>query len=365
MNKKFKIGLVIAVVVIVLGLIIGSGLNSSKKNLGEIVIGAPISLTGTAAIDGLNFKNGLEFAKAKLAKEGVNVKIVYEDDQTNPTKTVSAIQKLVSVDKPVALVGPTWSFLADSGAKLINDSKIVAFLPGDTSEIETVQTPYYFHGAPMNAAKDTYSTQWIKDNNLKNIAVIVEQATWGDVHAKVFTKAIKDAGVKLAYVEVIPYGADNAALQAVATRIKTSGADGVLYTGFDKATAVILNKMRDMKINTPILCATEIPVGLVHENVITIQDNVSLIIPTKSQAFDEEYKTLMGKYPGSYTDRAADGLMMIVKALQEKPENVTLRDYMGSKDFSYNGYAGEYKFDQNGDIMKSEWRVVKLSEMVK
>ncbi|MEI8339811.1 MAG: ABC transporter substrate-binding protein [bacterium] len=367
MTKNLKIGLIVLALIVVVGLVVGLGNSKPKNDVKEIVIGSALSLSGAASIDGNNMKDGLEFAKTKLAERGINVKIVYEDDQTIPVRTVSAVKKLIDVDKPVAIIGPTWSFLADSAAKTITDAKVVAYLPGNTSEIETQRSEYYFNGAPMTAAKDTYTTKWIKDLKLQNVAIVVEDSVWGDKHIEAFTKGVEASGAKLAYVEKIAYGADSAALQAIVTHLKTSGVDAVLYTGFDKSTAVVLNKMRELQVNIPILCATEIPVGLAEQKIITTKsgDGVYVIIPTKSDAFENDYKAVYGKYPGSYADRAADGLFMIVKALEEKPANMTLRDYMASDDFSYKGYAGEYKFDKNGDITKSEWRIEKLADMVK
>ena len=174
-NKK---NIVIAIIVIAVVALIGwNGFNPGiKANNQEIVIGAVLSETGMASIDGNNIKSGIEFAKEELAKKGVKVKVIYEDDQTNPKNTVTAIQKLVDVNHPQAIIGPTWSFLADAAGPVVEKNKIVALTPSNTSEYVNPQTDYMFFGAPKNETKNIETTKWIKERGLKKIAIVIEKS---------------------------------------------------------------------------------------------------------------------------------------------------------------------------------------------
>ena len=362
-NKK---NIVIAIIVIAVVALIGwNGFNPSiKANNQEIVIGAVLSETGMASIDGNNIKSGIEFAKEELAKKGVKVKVIYEDDQTNPKNTVTAIQKLVDVNHPQALIGPTWSFLADAAGPVVEKNKIVSMSPANTSEFVTANSDYFFFGAPKNAAKEVETTKWIKERGLKKIAIVVEKSGWGESHIAPFENAIKNSGAELVFIERFNFSqntTDGGSIKNIILKAKESGVDGILYTGFDQATTVLITKKQELKADFQILMATEIPVGLQKKGIVNIKDtdNIFAVIPQDSQSFNDAYKARYNEYPGSYADRGYDSLMLLVSALQNKG-NMDLKDYLKSDTAPYKGYAGVYSFDQKGDVKDSEWRVMQV-----
>ncbi len=106
---KKQIYIAVAVVAVVALAIVATKHQTGPTE--AIRIGAVLGLTGDAAQDGLSIKRGIELAKADLAKEGIVVEIEYQDDKTDPKQTVSALQYLLSTNRPQAIIGPTWSFL--------------------------------------------------------------------------------------------------------------------------------------------------------------------------------------------------------------------------------------------------------------
>lgn len=372
-NKKRLFIALIAIVVIVS--LIGIGLkNKSDVSIGgvnfksgseEIVIGAVLSETGMASIDGNNIKSGIEFAREELAKKGIKVRVVYEDDQTNPKNTVTAIQKLVDINHPQALIGPTWSFLADAAGPVVEKNKLITISPANTSEFVSVNSKYFFFGAPKNEAKEKYATDWIKERGLKKIAIVVEKSGWSDSHIVPFENAIKNSGAELVFIERFNFSqntTDGGDLKTIIMKAKNANVDGILYTGFDQSTAVLITKKQELKANFQMLMATEIPIGLQKKGIVhvTDADNMFAIIPQDSESFNESYKARYNEYPGSYADRGYDSLMLIVSALQNKGE-MTLEDYLKSPTSpKYKGYAGVYDFDQRGDIRNSDWKVVQV-----
>lgn len=339
-------------------------LNSFKSNNQEIVIGAVLSETGMASIDGNNIKSGIEFAREELTKKGVKVKVVYEDDQTNPKNTVTAIQKLVDINHPQALIGPTWSFLADAAGPVVEKNKIVSMSPANTSEFVTANSDYFFFGAPKNAEKEIEATKWIKEKGLKKIAIVVENSGWSESHIAPFEKAIKNSGAELVFIERFTYAEnsiDGGVIKSIILKAKDAGVDGILYTGFDQATTVLITKKKELKANFQILMATEIPLGLQKKGIVKIknEDNIFVITPKDSESFNETYKARYNEYPGAYADRGYDSLMLLVSALQNKGD-MNLKDYLKSDMTPYKGYAGVYSFDRSGDVKDSEWKVVQV-----
>lgn len=355
MSKKIISIIIIAIVI--LGSIIM--INNSKKTE-DIKIGAALSLTGMAAVDGQNIKEGIEFAKADLAKQGINLEVVYEDDGTVPAKTVSAINKLSDIDKVDAIIGPTWSFLSAAAADTIQQKKIVSFNPANTSEHVEGKSDYFLFGAPKNSLKEEPTTEWLKTIGAKKVAIVLEEGAWGDSHLVSFENAINNSGAELVITERIPFTATGADIQTIISKLKNQGAEAVLFTGFDASTAILINKIQELTPGLSILAATEIAKkhnedGKIH---VSEKDNVYVVIPEASQKFREDFKKEYGKYPGSYADRAYDGTMMIAKAIKEKPEGADLNQYIHQMD--YQGYMGTYSFDTNNDLVGGKWIVEML-----
>lgn len=72
-------------------------------------LGAVLSLTGAAAVHGTGIQEGLEFAKQELGKKGKNVEIVYQDDGTEPKRTINALESGIASGLRF-FIGPTWDF---------------------------------------------------------------------------------------------------------------------------------------------------------------------------------------------------------------------------------------------------------------
>jgi branched-chain amino acid transport system substrate-binding protein len=355
MNKK-----IISIIgVIILALLVIVIFNEKPENH-NVKIGAALSLTGMAAVDGQNIKDGIEFAKKKLAKDGIILEVVYEDDGTEPIKTVSAVNKLINIDKVDAIVGPTWSFLSAAVVETIQNKKIVAFNPANTSEHVEGKSDYFLFGASKNSLKEEPTTEWLKRIGSKKVAIVLEQGPWGDSHIKPFENAIKNSGGELVITERIPFGATGSDIQTIISKVINSGADAVMFTGFDSATTVFINKVQELKPGLPVLVATEIVKKQDEDGKINVsqKDNVYVVIPEASQKFREDFYKEYGRYPGSYADRAYDGTMMITKAILEKPENTDLNQYV--RQMNYKGYMGTYSFDENNDLVGGNWIIEQL-----
>jgi len=351
--KKIFITLIIVVV-------LGALVFSQNKEDSDLRIGAVLSLTGFAAVDGENIKSGIEFARANLAKKGINLEVIYEDDATQPAKTVGAINKLSGIDSVSAIIGPTWSFLASAASETISQKGIVAFNPANTSEFVEGGEGYHVFGAPKNALKEKYATQWLQENGAKKIAIVLEQGTWGDSHILPFKNAVENVGGEVVFFEMIPFESDGQDIQTMVSKVKNEGADAVLFTGFDTSTALFINKTKDINPGLAILVATEIARKQNEEGIINVdpEDNVFVIAPRASSKFREDYKKEYGEFPGAYADRSYDGTMLLAEALLNKSDDQKLIDYI--KNNTYEGYLGKYSFDKKGDLIGGDWEVEQL-----
>jgi ABC-type branched-subunit amino acid transport system substrate-binding protein len=122
----------------------------------------------------------------------------------------------------------------------------------------------------------------------------------------------------------------------------------------------MFKKLQEQNITTDIMSVTTSIGRVLNDNnaTLSLKNNVYVVSPKTSQAFESKFKAFYNQEPRTYSDRAYDTLMLLVDAIQNKG-TMPLADYLRTKT-DYNGYAGEYKFDSTGDIVGGDWIIQKL-----
>ncbi len=364
MSKYTKITIgVLVVIIIAMALQFGGSNNNS-----DYKVGAVISLTGYGAVDGLNIKRGMDLAKEDLAKEGINIEIAYEDDATDPSKTVSSVQKFTSsADKPDVLVGPIWSFLIDAGLPVINQSKISSFSPCATSEVVNGDSDYMYYGTYKNIETAGVIEDWLDKNNVSKVAIVVSNDAWGMSNLEAFNNATANSGAKVVVTEKISFGSDRDVMPTIVAKIANSGAEAILWTGYDEAGTLIVKKVQEQHLNIPIVAAASVMRGLVERGNVTPTNAVPVYIVgiPMSEEFKAKFTAKYNEAPGTCADSAYDGIMILADALKKsEKKGVSLNEYL-KNETNYDGYLGNYQFDQNGDIKDGKWEIRQLFSKVK
>lgn len=361
MNKKILISIAV-IVVIVLAVIFGTkDENKVSRNNKPIVIGAVISQTGYAAVDGMNIKNGMEMAVNDLRAEGVNVKIAYEDDGTDPKQSVSAINKLIATEKPDVLMGPIWSFLIDAALPVINTNKIVTFIPSSSSEVVNGTSSYIFYGTYKNMEEIVPLSNFLKENSLKNIAIVVSNDSWGESQYIPYTQVANMTGGNVVVSEKINYGTDKDVIPTIVTKIIKSKTDVVLWTGYDEGGTILMKKLQEQGYTGTVVVGGSVMSGLVNRGTVTLRSTdklYSINIPM-DPAFRAKYIATYKQEPGISADSAYDGVKILVKGIQAGKTGIELSNYLRDG-FTYRGYLGSYDFDSKGDIIGGQWTINKL-----
>lgn len=354
MNKYYKIVIAVVISGLIMGLII---INNVKKPTNEQVIriGAVLSLAGAASADGEALKQGIEFAKEDLANKGVNVEIVYQDDQTESGKTISAINAL-GVQNVQAIIGPTWSFLGDAAVPVINRLKIVSIMPVTTTEVVEGESPYLFHGSIKNQLMQSEFEKFIKEKQIKKLVFIGNNDSWS---ASIFTplqQAAKNSGAEIVYKEEIPFGAEAASMPAVVTKIKQIQADAIVFSIFDdQGISKLVTSARQQGVITPIVATDTSLRRVINTGLITSVslNNLFDVTPKSDGTFEKHFEDRYGKKPNTFADRGYDSLMVLVDAINNK-KDLELKEYLQQKT-NYKGYATTYSFDEDGDVEGGQW----------
>jgi branched-chain amino acid transport system substrate-binding protein len=126
-----------------------SGCNPSKPSGPDVwKVGAYLSLSGAETQFGVDTKEGIELAFDEVNQaggiKGKSVKVLFEDDKTNPQEATNKVLQLIDRDKVVALLGEVSSSRSKAGGIVANKKKIPMITPSSTHPEVTQVGPFVF-----------------------------------------------------------------------------------------------------------------------------------------------------------------------------------------------------------------------------
>lgn len=333
---------------------------AGKMNPEPIKIGAVLSLTGFAQSYGEPSRNGIALAEKEInAAGGINgrlIKVIYEDDLTSGKNAVTAVQKLIEVDKVDALVGGTWDLSLEPIVPIAESAGLIIINPSNgNTKPDSRLSPNLFRTWPsiyyqMNAFKSI-----ITDKRIKTIALIRNSGAWAEAHQKALGILMNETGGKI-IADFAGPEVDNNDFRAEISRLKVLKPDAVfIATGYNDA-ANIVKRMNEQGIDAKVLSSegalgTAIGLGLINESEIGIAYRISLA-PT-DPGFIAKYRSEYGKEPGLSADTSYNALKILAKAYNATgtTDTQTVRAYLQS--------SGD--FDENGDAA-GEVRIIEVVE---
>lgn len=282
--KQCQISRIFVFILIALTLLIFLvGCNNEKSSNQTTKIGVIASLTGAAAEQGKNWLDGAKLAAKELKENGQDVTLIIEDDQTQPSKVVSAMTKLCGVDEVLAVVGGTWDFLGEAAYPLAKRFKKLFITPTNPVEVispDAIKSGFiYSNDFSLESMKDAVDKFIIK-KNVKTIGLVYPDLPFGTQQASI----LKEIAVKYKLEIKLDFSFSAASLMSdtvkvASEKINSSNPDLVFsvidYNGLD-----LLTKEFQAKSMSPLF--------------ITTQHLDQAFIFSKSP---ERYRNMYGVYP--------------------------------------------------------------------
>ncbi len=216
----------------------------------EIVVGQYGSLTGPEATFGISTRNGIELATEEQNQAGgiagMPVRMVVEDDQGKPEETSTVVQKILSRDRPVALLGEVASTLSLTAAPLAQNAGVPMISPSSTNPKVTEQGDFIFRvcfidpfqGQAM--AKFAYNTK-----NVRNVAVLTDvESDYSIGLAKFFVDTFKQLGGTI--VAEVSYSKKDTDYKAQLTKINELKPDAIFIPGYYTNVGQIASQARQL-----------------------------------------------------------------------------------------------------------------------
>jgi len=372
MKRNLWIGISIAVVVALAIVLI---VNQTKKEAEEIKIGAILPLTGDLATYGENAKDGIILLSEEInAKGGINGKtvvVVFEDSKAQPGQGVTAMQKLINVDRVLSIIGDVASSPTLAFAPIANKNKIVVVSPAASSPDITNAGPYIYRVWPSDVFEADRMADFVKEQAVKTIALFYVNNDYGRAMIQEFKKRVE--GGNIVVVSEENFNQNTTDVRTQLARIKKSNPECVYLISYPKESIIILQQYREIALQSKLLSTSsfedplilkkvgDIAEGTIFTSPIPQKDNDSVV-----SAFKENYKNRFGKEPGLVADYGYDALKVILEALkisEEISREGVSKGIRKIKDLK--GATGLINFDENGDVIKPAGvKVVKNKEYI-
>jgi branched-chain amino acid transport system substrate-binding protein len=318
-------------------------------------------LTGDLASGGSDMLNATRLAVDEVnAAGGINgkqVELIAEDGRCNAGDAASATQKLVNIDKVVAIIGGFCSSESLAAAPIAAAGKVPVIASISSSPKLTGFSPYFFRNYPSDSLKGVAYGKYFAKAGFKKIAIISENTDF----CQGIRSALKDnlpEGSTVVFDEVVDPGTKD--FRTLFTRLKAMDVDLLFSNGqTDTVNAEIVKQLRALGLTQEILGADSMD----SDNIIRLigsaaEGTKSLSIPSlnesdpASAAFVKDFQDRFGTFKFNSFASALDydATKLILKTIGEAGTGESLRDALSAVQ-EYKGVAGTFRFDKNNDVI--------------
>lgn len=372
MKRVTKLLSVLAAGAVFMGALTGCGGGSKGADGDTIKVGGVLEMTGGSASFGISSKNGIDLALKKINEKGVlggkKLSLVVADTKSEASEATNAMQKVISQDKVVAVIGPNQSSAVIAAGAINNGSKVVDITPMGTNPDVTVDPktkkvkPYSFRTCFIDPFQGTVMASFASNElKVKKAAIYIDNTS---DYAKGLAQFFKENFVKNGGQVVIEeaYLQKDTDFKSTLTKIKAAQPDFIYIPGYYQEVGLIVKQAREMGITVPMAGGDgwdsaklpEIAGKAALENTFFS----SLYSPDDTsdlnKEFVAEYKKAYNTNPDVFAALAYDSTLLVAKAIEDagSADPAKIAEAM-AKIKGFKGVSGEVTFNEEHNPIKS------------
>ena len=341
----------------------------------EIAIGVVVPLTGRlSASFGIPISQGFELALSEISTvqpNGVQLKLIIEDEQSTVEGAVAAFNKLIHQDGVSVILGPATSSQTAETFPIAQENRVLAISPTSSARGLSALGGYVFRIA---LTTDILIPKGIAVThtklNYQRAATMYDETDLFSTDGEASVQEVLAAKrVEVITTETFQGGDTDFSEQL--TRIQTLNPDVIFVSCLSPEKPGILTQGHKLGISAPFIIRTltgaEVQAsGPAAEGAITFVGWSAAVDTPGNQAFVENYTAKFGMEPNNYAARSYTTLHILAEAIAkaQSTETAAIRDALANvKDFDT--IFGKFSFDANGDaVYDAKVLIVKNGELV-
>jgi len=222
-----------------------------------IIVGEFASMTGAQATFGSSTDKGVQLAAAEINKaggiDGHQIAIHLENDEGQPDAAATAVKKLITQDKAIAILGEVASKNSIAAAPFCNSNRVPMISPSSTNPKVTQTGPYIFRVCFIDPFQGTVAAKFVTGTlKAKTAAVLYDKTSdYSNGLQDFFQKAFVAQGGKIVLVRT--YQAGDPDFRSSLTTIKAANPDILYVPGYYNEVGTIARQARQLGIKAPLV----------------------------------------------------------------------------------------------------------------
>lgn len=369
MKRVSKVLTALVLGTVLAGLAAGCG---GEKKADTIKVGANLEMTGGSASYGISSKNAIELAFKEInEKGGINGKqleLVVADNKSEAAEATNAMQKLVSQDNVVAVIGPNLSSSVIAASAINNSAKVLDIAPMATNPYVTVDQAsgktkdFNYRTCFIDPFQGTVMAKFATaELGVGNAAILIDNSSdYAKGLAQFFKENfVKEGGAVTAEESYLQKDTD---FKATLTKIKATNPDFLYVPGYYQEVGLIVKQARELGMNMPIAGGDGWDSAKMPEIAGAAALNntyfSSLYSPEDSSDINKNfvaaYEKAYGQKPDVFAALSYDSALLVAEAIKNagSTEPAKISEAM-AKINGFSGVSGSVTFDDKHNPVKS------------
>lgn len=351
---------------------LAAGCGGGEKKADTIKVGANLEMTGGSASYGISSKNAIELAFKEInEKGGINGKqleLVVADNKSEAAEATNAMQKLVSQDNVVAVIGPNLSSSVIAASAINNSAKVLDIAPMATNPYVTVDQAsgktkdFNYRTCFIDPFQGTVMAKFATSEfGVGNAAILIDNSSdYAKGLAQFFKENfVKEGGAVTAEESYLQKDTD---FKATLTKIKATNPDFLYVPGYYQEVGLIVKQARELGMNMPIAGGDGWDSAKMPEIAGAAALNntyfSSLYSPEDSSDINKNfvaaYEKAYGQKPDVFAALSYDSALLVAEAIKNagSTEPAKISEAM-AKINGFSGVSGSVTFDDKHNPVKS------------
>ena len=357
----------------VICMLIGCGDNKQQDT---IKVGLIVELTGDMPGVGASSKNAAQLAVNEQNSAGgisiggkpYQIELVVEDNASKAEQSVAAVNKLITQDNVLAIVGPNASLGAIPAAEIAEYNKTLLITPWSTNPKTTLDTTtgkskdYVFRACYTDPFEGRVLARFVLEKlKAKKVAVLYDVASEAPKsQADLFRLTFEELGGKTVAFET--YTTGDRDFSAQLTKIKSANPDVIFLPAYYNDVGLIAQQAHRAGITQPLVGSDawsspeliKLSNGTVEGDYFANHYASDIATPT-AKKFIDAYTKQYGNIPDDVAALTYDSMGLLFEAIKKSPslDRKVVRDSLATL-ANYSGVTGNIQFTAgSGDPVKS------------
>lgn len=357
----------------VICMLIGCGDNKQQDT---IKVGLIVELTGDMPGVGASSKNAAQLAVNEQNSAGgisiggkpYQIELVVEDNASKAEQSVAAVNKLITQDNVLAIVGPNASLGAIPAAEIAEYNKTLLITPWSTNPKTTLDTTtgkpkdYVFRACYTDPFEGRVLARFVLEKlKAKKVAVLYDVASEAPKsQADLFRLTFEELGGKTVAFET--YTTGDRDFSAQLTKIKSANPDVIFLPAYYNDVGLIAQQAHRAGIKQPLVGSDawsspeliKLSNGTVEGDYFANHYASDIATPT-AKKFIDAYTKQYGNIPDDVAALTYDSMGLLFEAIKKSPslDRKVVRDSLATL-ANYPGVTGNIQFTAgSGDPVKS------------